>query len=532
VERDEEECRPLFPIVAATAASVAATIGLAVVLALVGPDRDRPQPQHFSIALPADAPIDPLHGSMALSPDGASLVYVALGDRGSHLFLRTSDRDEPRRLDGTEGARAPFFSPDGEWVGFFARGSLQKLRLRDGRTVVLAAAPTGAGAVWSADGTIVFGGGPGGGLARVPASGGEPVVLAAPAAGSPDVRFGWPDLLPGGAGIVYTAFSVSDSDVAVLDLRSGRRLTVAAHAAFGRYAGTSDVIVERHGRLEAVRLSPTFAVSEPRPIPSGPAVSGPVDGPAFAVSPTGLLVYLPGGVDQAGSSRSWLDAGGRLEAWRPDGLEIAFAFSKAGPFNLFMRPADGHAGPAPLVTSPWNQVPTSWAPGARHLAFTEFQPMTGADIWVLDVATRTRRPVVRTLFDETWARFSPDGRWLAYMSNESGRWQISVSDVGGKSPRVRVSTTGGVWPSWSADGRAVYFSSGGHTMRAGVQVDGPRISVAPPTMVPGAEAVVLAGATATDRLLVRQADEQPGGRRELRVVLQWFAELVRPWPAG
>jgi Tol biopolymer transport system component len=212
--------------------------------------------------------------------------------------------------------------------------------------------------------------------------------------------------------------------------------------------------------------------------------------------------------------------------WRPDGLEIAFAFSKAGPFNLFVKPVDAPAA-TPLVLSEWNQFPTSWAPNARYLAFTEFQPMTGADIWVIDLQTRERRPLVRTLFDETWARFSPDGKWIAYMSNESGRWEIFVRPASGRGPRARVSIEGGIWPCWSADGKTIYFSTGGRTMAAAVRTS-PLLDASTPLEIPNADALLLAGgASAADRLLVRQAGARRAGRAELRVVLEWFSELAR-----
>jgi eukaryotic-like serine/threonine-protein kinase len=194
---------------------------------------------------------------------------------------------------------------------------------------------------------------------------------------------------------------------------------------------------------------------------------------------------------------------------------------------LFMKPVDGTAAPAPLIASPWNQFPTSWTPDASQLAFTEFQPQTGADIWVLDVNTHQRRALVRTLFDETWARFSPDGRWIAYMSNDSGRWEVYAKRASGDGSRVRVSTLGGVWPCWSLDGRTIYFSANGKTMASALKMS-PELSAAAPVNVPGADAMVLAGgATAGDRLLVRQAGAQAIGRAELRVVLEWFAELTR-----
>ena len=134
---------------------------------------------------------------------------------------------------------------------------------------------------------------------------------------------------------------------------------------------------------------------------------------------------------------------------------------------------------------------------------------------------------MRTLFDETWARFSPDGRTIAYMSNESGRWEVYLRSAAGDGSRIRVSTGGGVWPCWSIDGKTVYFSASGRTMAAGVST-GTALSASAPINVPGADAMVLAGGgTAGDRLLVRQAGARPAGRGELRVVLEWFTELTK-----
>jgi serine/threonine-protein kinase len=518
------------PIYAACAAYFATGVAMAIVFAAVG-QRPVAQPtSRFSIALPSDAPVDPLRGSVAVSVDGSRMVYVATGDGGSQLFLRTIDRDAPTPIEGSDDATGPFFSPDGEWIGFFAHGSLQKLPLAGGRPIALCAARAGAGATWTADGTIVFGGGPGGGLARVSSSNGEPVVLSSPEAGSREIRYGWPDVLPGNRGILYTAISVAGSDLAVLDQQTGARRIIATQAAFGRYSPTGHVVFERLGRLEAAPFSlTTLSFKEtPRPILSGVSMAGLLDGPRFAFSRTGALIYVPRAADEDEAPLHWPDAGGQL---RPNGLEIAFAYSKAGPLNLFIKPLAGQDEAAALITSPWNQFPTSWAPDARQLAFTEFQPLTGADIWVVDVETRQRRPFVRTLFDETWARFSPDGRWLAYMSNESGRWDIYARDVAGVGPRVRISTKGGVWPSWSLDGRTVYFSANGRTLAAAVGT-GPTLAFSTPFAIPDADAMVLAsGGTAGDRLLFRGAS-QPLIRSELRVVLEWFSELTRLAQAG
>jgi DNA-binding winged helix-turn-helix (wHTH) protein len=231
-----------------------------------------------------------------------------------------------------------------------------------------------------------------------------------------------------------------------------------------------------------------FGHDRPEPV-TAPA---PNAAPQFAISHRGELIYL---------SSSGAEI---IPAWTPSGLEIAFAFSKAGPFSLSMTlPADD---PAPLLASPGRPFPTSWSADRDQVAFTEYQPMTGADIWVLDLPTRTRRPLARTWFDETWARFSPDGRWIAYMSNESGRWDVYVRSADGQGRRIRVSSTGGVWPSWSTGSDTIFFTAAEATMAS-------TISAVP----------VLAAAAP---VIVDQDGGRAAGRAELRVVLEWFSEIT------
>ncbi len=589
----EERSRPIHdrpewrPLLVSGLAAVAAMVGIAIVFALFGQRPAAPRPTlRFTITLPADAVIDPLRGSVAISDDGSRLVYAAIHHGRPRLFLRTIDRDSPTLIEGSDEAADPFFSPDGQWVGFFAHGSLKKLRIEGGRPVVLTAARAGAGATWLRDGTIIFGGGPGGGLARVSDEGGEPgepVVLAQPLSGSREVRYGWPDALPDNRTVLFTALSLGDSQVMALDLTTGGRTLVADAAAFGKYSPTGHLVFERRGRLEAApfSVSDRRIQSTPRPILRDVATGRATEGPRFAFSPSGSLVYVPNQSPDGDDRLHWLDASGRLEpiplppaplaavemaadlsklalvidgdrgpdvwlgdltrgsvsrwnlegpgvspTWRPNGLEIAFAYSKAGPFNIFVRPIDG-AGPIEaLLESPWNQLPTSWSPDGGRLAFTEYHPLTGADVWLVDVETRERTPIVRSLFDESHARFSPDGRWLAYMSNDSGRWEVFVRPADGTGARVQVSTNGGAWPCWSSDGRALYFTAADRTLVAAVR-GGPTLSIASPLPLTARDDLQLAGGRAgVDRVLVRQGGPTPL-RRELRVVIEWFTELTR-----
>jgi Tol biopolymer transport system component/DNA-binding winged helix-turn-helix (wHTH) protein len=573
------------PLLVGGLAATFATIGIAVVFALFGQRPQEPRPtMRFTIALPEDTAIDPLRGSIAVSADGTRMIYVALHSGRPRLFLRTADRDIPQLVDGSDGAADPFFSPDGEWIGFFAHGSLKKLRVSGGTPIVLCAARAGGGASWVRDGSIVFGGGPGGGLARVSQDGGAPVVLAAPAAASRELSYGWPDVLPDGSGVIYTAVSLNGSRIAVLDFATGTSRSLLEAGAFGRYSPTGHLVFERRGRLEAAPFSlrDRRLTESPRSILRGVATSDTTQaGPRFAFSRTGSLIYVPGTSSDIDERLHWLDVDGRLEplplpaapleaidiapdlrqlamtvetdagielwvgdlqrgavtrlssdgrsvspAWRPDGLEIAFAYSKAGPFNLFTRPAYADTAPQPLLHSEWNQVPTSWSPDGRRLAFTEFHPLTGADIWTIDVVTRERQQVVRTLFDESHARFSPDGKSIAYMTNESGRWDVFVRPASGGGPRVQVSTDGGAWPAWSIDGRTLYFSANGRAAAAAVNTT-PALTVSAPLLIPTRDDLQPAsGGAGRDRVLVRQRGISPA-RRELRVVLEWFSELTR-----
>ena len=202
----------------------------------------------------------------------------------------------------------------------------------------------------------------------------------------------------------------------------------------------------------------------------------------------GRVIATPSAAPRLAVSHSW-------PAWTPEGIEIAFAFSKAGPFN---------------VAGVWDQFPTSVSPDGRLLVFAEAHPMSGTDIWLLDLDTGARRALVRTWFDETFARFSPDGQSIAYMSNVSGRWEIYVQSLSG-SATLRVSSSGGMWPSWSTAGNTLYFTTGEDTMAAA-------IGAAP-------------ALTAASPVIAHHQGGRAHGRADLRVVLDWFSELARVRPS-
>jgi Tol biopolymer transport system component len=243
-----------------------------------------------------------------------------------------------------------------------------------------------------------------------------------------------------------------------------------------------------------------------------------------------------------------------LGAWTPDGQRIAFQSNKEGLPNLFWQLADGSGGLERLTTSGYPQTPNSWSPDGQLLVFIENTPTTGYDIWVLRMGepspgsgqvpsassgqVRKAQPFLRTLFNESAPRFSPDGRWLAYVSDESGRYEIYVQPYPGPGGKWQISTEGGTEPVWNPNGRELFYRSGGKMMavdiatQPGFAAGKPRVLfegpyVPTPATLPNYD-VTLDG----QRFLMVKPSEQEAAPTQINVVLNWFEELKQKVPTG
>ena len=520
---------------------------------------------------PAALTIDGVVRDLAIAPDGSRVVYV--GNRGTQLFVRALDALAPVAVF-TGAPRAPFLSPDGQWIGFVdGATTLKKVAATGGPAVMLATLDGNPrGATWAPDDTIVFATSAGAtGLQRVGAAGGPVTVLTRPDRAQGDADHLWPERLPGGRAVLFTITAgtggLDAAQVAVLDLQTGTRTVLVRGGSHAHYvpAGRAStaglaggrgspkpgeggyLVYAAAGTLRAVPFDLAALTTRGTPVPVVPdVVTTRFGGVDAVVAGDGTLAYVSGTAG-AGATRTlvWVDRQGRetpipapprayiyprlspdgtrvsvnaadqeqdvwawdlarttltrvtfdpavdfYPVWTPDGRRVVFSSERTGARNLFQQAADGTGAVERLTESPNPQNAAAVTPDGRRLIFTEQAPKTGEDVMQLEVdGTRPTRagrvtPLVQSPFSERNGIVSPDGRWLAYEANDSGRYEISVRpypDV--TSGHWQVSTTGGTRPLWARSGQELFYvSPTGALMRVGVE-RGPSWAATTPTLL-------------------------------------------------
>jgi eukaryotic-like serine/threonine-protein kinase len=226
-------------------------------------------------------------------------------------------------------------------------------------------------------------------------------------------------------------------------------------------------------------------------------------------------------------------------AWTPDGKRIAFISNKEGPLNTFWQLADGSGGLERLTTGDDVQTPNSWSPDGQLLAFNEINPKTGIDILVLRLSDRKTEPFMRTPFNESAPRFSPDGRWLAYVSDESGRYEVYVQPYPGPGGKWQISTEGGTEPMWNPNGRELFYRNGNKMMAVDI-VTQPSFTVGRPRMLfegqyqptPVTFPNYDVYPDGQRFLMLKPTEQAQAGPTQINVVLNWFEELKQKVPTG
>jgi serine/threonine-protein kinase len=469
-----------------------------------------------------------LASAVIISPDGRTLVYATeAGAVPAQLYSRRLDQLHAAPMRGTENAVAPFFSPDGQWIGFFDGPLLKKIAIGSGTPVTVCETPgVRGGGAWGSDDVIYFSAVTDKVplIMKVPAAGGTPQSLTTLRPG--EITHRWPQVLPGNRAILYTSNTSSnwdDANVIVQPLPEGPSRVVQA-GFFGRYVRSGHLLYVKAGTLYAAPFDVNrLEVTGPSGVIAERVVTDPTTGAGhFDVSNDGTLVYLEGLELTAARPTVWMERGGntvtlraeadnwanpfffadgtqlavdvsdgkQIDIWlqlfdtpkftrltfegaddykpvpTPDGQRVVFTSTRNGAPNLYWQRVDGAGEVQRLTTSTNAQAATSWHPSGRLLAFHEATPQTGLDILLLSLRSRgdqwttdTPRPFAGGRFNESEGRFSPDGRWLAYTSNETGRAEIFVRALEGGG-KWQVSTSGGRDAAWSGTRQELlYFST-------------------------------------------------------------------------
>jgi len=533
--------------------------------------------------------------AVALSPDGTHLAYVARQGDTQRLYLRAMDSLlEAQPIPDTDGASFPFFSPDSQWLGFYSSGALKKISVGGGTAVTIDNATVPVGASWGSRGMIAFAPTAASALQQVPDAGGTPQPLTRFEKGDNSQR--WPEFLPGAKAVLFSvgasAANWANAQVALQTVGMGDRRNLIQGGTQPHYAVSGHLVYAQGGTLMAVPFDPKRLqiTGASVPVVEGVTQSISTGAAQYTISNTGSLVYVPGGVQGAERSLVWVDRSGAEQpfaapqhsyesprispdgqriavtfddqiwqydlsretltrltfagnvnnrpVWTPDGKRIAFFSTKDGPLNLFWQLADGSGGLEKLATSDLLDVPLSFSPDAQLLAFHEVNPMTGTDILLLRLSDRKVLPFLRTPFNESDPRFSPDGRWIAYESDESGRSEIYVQPYPGPGGKSQVSRDGGTEPVWNRNGRELFYRSGNKMMAVEITTQ-PNIALGNPRVLFERQ-YVLATVPISNydvspdgrRFLMVKGDEQSTTATQINVVLNWFEELKRRVPTG
>jgi eukaryotic-like serine/threonine-protein kinase len=525
--------RPSRMVLAAAAAALAAVVATAFVMRGRQPVSDR-RPLLFHVTLPPGAHLNEgAGGGNMISPDGRAIVFAGMSGGIRRLWIRALESLAVRELPGTTGADFPFWSADGRSIGFFADGKLKRIDLSGGPPVALADSAVPRGGAWGPDGTILFASSVGA-MRRVPAGGGTAAPLTTLDAANGENAHRWPQLLPGGKQFIYWVRSSKPNRTGIyissID-RADEKTLLVPNANAGAYAPSHDgsggfLLWARDDHVVAQPLDPRHAQlsGEARPIAGteGIGVSSVIQRASFSVSNEGTILFssvedryqlglfrrsgevanLIGSPDRYAAVRlspegkraalSIYDAsayrdiwtmdlgralpirltndGGFVPVWSPDGRQIAF--HDASQTKFFTMAADGSE--RKLVLESQGQIYLNdWSPDSQSLLYTNISPETVSDLWRLPLTgDRKSVPLLATPASESHGQYSPDGRWIAFTSDDSGQLEVYVGNAAARE-RMRVSSRGGGFARWRADGKELFYRSlDGRLMAVSVSFDG------------------------------------------------------------
>ncbi|MHC4700569.1 MAG: protein kinase domain-containing protein [Planctomycetota bacterium] len=552
------------------------------------------------------------HNALALSPDGGRLAYVEEGSDGRRrIYLRELDTEfKARPLPGTQGAVSPFFSPDGQWVGYcdHHQTELKKVSIKGGQPIVLCDSLQFRGGSWGADDTIIFtrcsGSTEEGGLWRISASGEGLEELTVPDPNQGEWGHLWPQILPDGNAVLFANPCRGGPHIEIYSLETGKRHKIFKGGIRARYLPSiGQIVYARENslytvpvRFDAKQLK-VFG-SHVSVVPDVRTSWGFASSAQFTIAQDGTLAYIPLVTRNTELKPVWVDGNGRTESlpaatprnyysvtispngtqlafgirdggnrdiwiydltrhtlipltsdgisifpiWTPDGKSVVFGSHEAGKFQLFRQSVT--SGGEPELLAALEGVlgrPTCYSPDGEAVLGTRYDydpnhPRWDNDIFVVLLERNEKddlRPFIQRNYCQRQGVWSPDGQWVAYTANESGRWEVYVEPYPGPGAKIQISAEGGCQPTWSRDSKELFYRSGDKMIAATFETE--------PIFKVTGSGELFEGQYLCD-VVYRNYDVAPDGRflmiqesqeptpLGINVVLNWFEELKRLAP--
>ena len=541
---------------------------------------------HSSIDLPPDAPVANSSLVMSVSPDGK---YIAYQSPSGQIWLHKMNQPGSRPIPGAIGTE-PAFSPDGKSIAFYSGSGISKVSLAGSAPEEICSVQTyPPGLCWTADNTIIFGtySGP---LFRVPINGGTPAPITALDSSSGEISHRVPQLLPGGKAVIFTAktkdmASFNDALIVAERLDNGERKVLVRGGAYGTYIPAGYLIYARDKSILAVQFDPDRleVTGSPVPIEQGGVVNN-AGSSCFGVSENGIFVFSPPSAyaDQNTVSIGWIDRNGRTyplcdtlrnfnaaalspdgrrlaagisaanddiwiydisrsllsrftfgwgnnnnPVWSRDGRYVIYCAEKGQIANIYRKPWDGNGAEERLTTGPNPQYPVSIAPGDRFISFDE-----NDDIWILPADSSKKGgfgkpyPFIQSPATESGGSFSPDGKWMAYTSNESGKSEVYVVAFPGGKGKWQISNGGGNGGAFSRDGKELFYANGNILMGVDVKTANTFDFSLPRKVIGIPQGFQLQDITLDGkRILTLVQHSHNDSLSRLEVVTEWFDEV-------
>jgi len=545
------------------------------------------QTTYFSAPLPFAA------RDAAVSPNGHTVAIVGHreAERNNVLWIYEPGSQESTSLANTEGASFPFWSPDGQSIGFFADGKLKKLSLAGGPVQTLCDAQTGRGGTWNKDGVILFtpSGHLGVGLYRISASGGTPTQITVPDKSRIEDSHRWPLFLPDGIHYLYSAIHLSGrrdlTSVYLGSLNSDEKRLVTKASANVAYVAPY-LLYYRDQTLFGQHFdTKTFELTgEPIPILTDVQYSPRISRAVFAASTAGLLVAQKTG-DTGASQFLWFNRQGQeigialkagiygnmmlapngkavasdttdpasqntdiwtydletqsakrltfdpaidsVPIWSPDGTRMVFSSNRGVTFDLYLKDTNGAQEEKPISQDGPDRFPSDWSRDGKYVLYER-----GTDLWLVTIPELRATQFLKASSTLKNGQFSPDGKWVAYSSNESGRWEVYVTSFPEAHGKWQVSNAGGDQPRWRSDGKELFYLAPDSRMMAVPVKTGPNFDAGTPTALFQANPRELVATSeqfsydvSRDGLKFLINTQLKTGMAPMSVVLNWSAKL-------